>query len=116
LWPGISVGRDTSAKTVTETLSQIMISRGMLPKSSGVIHWSISSVTKNPNMAKALIEGPYLKQALVPATSWLDKEAPAAPSLNVAQQGDMVNVSWSHANEKDVFRYVVYYQYGKAWS
>jgi uncharacterized lipoprotein YddW (UPF0748 family) len=116
LWPGISVGRDTSAKTVTETLSQIMISRGMLPKSSGVIHWSISSVTKNPNMAKALIEGPYQKQALVPATDWLDKEAPASPSLNVAQQGDIVNVSWTHTNEKDVFRYVVYYQYGKTWS
>jgi hypothetical protein len=81
-----------------------------------VVHWSISSVTKNPNMAKALIEGPYQKQALVPATDWLDKEAPASPSLNVAQQGDIVNVSWTHANEKDVFRYVIYYQYGKTWS
>ena len=116
LWPGISVGRDTSSKTTTETLSQIMISRGMLPKSSGVVHWSISSVTKNPNMARALIEGPYQKEALVPATSWLDNKAPEAPVVNVAQREEVVNVSWTHKYEKDVFRWVVYYQYGKAWS
>ena len=116
LWPGISVGRDTSAKTTTETLSQIMISRGMLPKSSGVIHWSISSVTKNPNMAKSLIEGPYQKQALVPASVWLDNKAPVAPAVNVSQHGDTVNVNWTHKREKDVFRWVVYYQYGKNWS
>ncbi len=116
LWPGISVGRDTSAKTTTETLSQIMISRGMLPKSSGVVHWSISSITKNPNMAKALIEGPYQKQALVPPSAWLDHKAPEAPAVKVEQAEEMVNIHWSHADDKDVFRWVVYYQYGKNWS
>ena len=116
LWPGISVGRDTSAKTTTETLSQIMISRGMLPKSSGVIHWSISSATKNPSMSKALIEGPYREQALVPGSKWLDNKAPDAPAVSLTQQEDTVNVSWTHKYEKDVFHWVVYYQYGKTWS
>jgi uncharacterized lipoprotein YddW (UPF0748 family) len=116
LWPGINVGRDTSAKTITETLSQIMISRGMLPKSSGVVHWSISSVTKNPNIAKALIEGPYQKQALVPTSLWLDKKAPDAPALKVVQDGEAVNLTWTHKFEKDVFRWVVYSQYGKSWN
>ena len=113
LWPGISVGRDTSAKTITETINQIMISRGMLPHSSGVVHWSISSVIKNPNMAKGLIEGPYKTEALVPPSDWLDKEAPAAPAVRVEQQDEMINIHWTHANDKDVFRWVVYYQYGK---
>jgi uncharacterized lipoprotein YddW (UPF0748 family) len=116
LWPGISVGRDTSAKTVTETLSQIMISRGMLPESNGVVHWSISSVTKNPNMAKALVEGPYLKDALVPASKWLDDKAPDAPFVNTEQKDTLLNVNWTHANTNDVFRWVVYYQYGRNWS
>lgn len=116
LWPGINVGRDTSLKTTTETLNQIMISRGMLPNSSGVVHWSISSVTKNPNMAKMLIEGPYKNQALVPASPWLDKTAPAAPLAKATQKGDSVQVSWTHTDEKDVFHWVVYYQYGKTWS
>lgn len=116
LWPGISVGRDTSAKATTETLNQIMISRGMLPNSSGVVHWSISSVTKNPNMARALIEGPYQAEALVPPSTWLDKKAPGAPAVIVEQQGEKININWTHVNDKDVFRWVVYYQYGKSWS
>jgi uncharacterized lipoprotein YddW (UPF0748 family) len=116
LWPGISVGRDTSAKSVTETLSQIMISRGMLPNSKGLVHWSISSVTNNPNLQKALIEGPYQKDALVPATSWLDNKAPSAPVVNSVQQGDSVQVGWTHSDYNDVFRWVVYYRYGKNWS
>lgn len=116
LWPGISISRDTSALATTETLNQIMISRAMLPKSSGVVHWSISSVTNNANMAKMLIEGPYKKQALVPASSWLDHKAPAAPAVNVMQAGDTMTISWTHTNEKDVFHCVVYSQYGKNWN
>lgn len=113
LWPGISVGRDTSARTTTETFNQIMISRGMLPESPGVIHWSLSSVTKNPNMGKMLIEGPYATNALVPASPWLDDQLPIAPSVITDQQGgDSVAIHWSHPNEKDIFRWVVYYQYG----
>ncbi len=67
-------------------------------------------------MAKALIEGPYKTEALVPPSTWLDKEAPAAPAVTVDQQGEMVNINWTHANDKDVFRWVVHYQYGKNWS
>jgi hypothetical protein len=88
----------------------------MLPKSSGVVHWSISSVTKNPNMSKALIEGPYQKQALVPASEWLDNKAPVAPAFNMKQEGDTLNVSWTHKDEKDVFHWIIYYRYGKSWS
>lgn len=115
LWPGISVGRDTSFRTVNETLSQIMITRGMVPESKGVVHWSISSVTKNPNMAKGLIEGPYRRPALVPASPWLDKNSPDAPGAEIRKIGDSVQVSWTHGNEQDVFRWVVYYQYGNRW-
>ncbi len=116
LWPGISVGRDTSAVSVNETLSQIMISRGMLPASSGVVHWNVGSVAKNPNMAKALVEGPYRSDALVPPSGWLDNVAPAAPTVDVNQSNDKVDIKWHHSSESDVFRWVVYYQYGRNWS
>jgi len=112
LWPGISVGRDTSAKNVNEIMSQIMISRGMLPQSKGVVHWNIFSVSKNPPMAKALIDGPYKKQALVPASPWLGNQAPAAPRVSMETQADKVKVSWTHNDEAAVFRWVVYYEYG----
>ncbi len=115
LWPGMSVGRDTSVRTVMETMNQIMITRGMLPASNGAIHWSISSVTKNPAMAKGLIEGPYRRDALVPASPWLDNTAPQMPSANVTNRSDSVLVSWNHPDAKDVFRWIVYYQYGSRW-
>ena len=112
LWPGISVGRDTSAKNVNEIMSQIMISRGMLPESMGVLHWNIFSVSKNPPMAKALIEGPYKKQALVPASPWLGTLAPAKPELSVVTENGKVKINWKHTAASEVFRWVVYYQYG----
>jgi uncharacterized lipoprotein YddW (UPF0748 family) len=115
LWPGISVGRDTSAKNVNEILSQIMIDRGMIPESKGVVHWSISSLTKNPNMTKAIIEGPYKTPALVPSSPWLDNRAPSAPSVKTDMQNEMLHLSWSHPDERDVFRWVVYCQYGSGW-
>ncbi|MBV9987134.1 MAG: family 10 glycosylhydrolase [Chitinophagaceae bacterium] len=116
LWPGISDGRDTSAKNVNEILSQVMISRGMLPQSKGVIHWSISSLTGNPNMMKGLLDGPYKQDALVPASPWLDNTPPAMPVVTSDKQADQLTVRWTHPDMKDVFRWVVYYQYGNAWS
>ena len=111
LWPGISVGRDTSFRNINEILSQIQISRGMLPESKGVVHWSISSVTKNPTMAKALLESSYKKQALVPPSPWLDNKAPEAPMVNL-KKNTQLEISWTHPDKKDVFHWVIYYYYG----
>ncbi|MCW3087107.1 MAG: hypothetical protein JWQ78_493 [Sediminibacterium sp.] len=116
LWPGISVGGDSSARNVNEILSQVMITRGMLPRSKGVVHWSISSLTKNPNMAKALLDGPYKPDALVPPSPWLDNQAPAPPQAAIESQPEEVKVQWTHADEKDIFRWVVYAQYGASWT
>ncbi|RYZ44205.1 MAG: hypothetical protein EOP49_27515, partial [Sphingobacteriales bacterium] len=112
LWPGISVGRDSSQKNRSEIINQIMISRGMLGNSPGVIHWSISQVSNNPPMAKALIEGPYKKPALVPASPWLDDAPPAIPRVTLNQLNDSALIQWTHTNEADVYKWVVYYRYG----
>lgn len=116
LWPGINVGSDTSVKNVNEIMSQVLVTRGMLPDSKGVVHWSIDQVYKNPNMAKALMEGPYEKEALVPASPWLDNTPPAMPELTTETQGDSLRINWTHGNTTDVFRWVVYYKYGNNWN
>lgn len=115
LWPGMSVGRDTSAKNVNEILSQVMITRGMLPKSMGAVHWNMTSLIRNTTLSKALLDGPYMKDALVPASPWLDDKAPAAPSATIAVQNEQLRLTVKFTNEKDVFRWVVYYQYGTTW-
>ena len=116
LWPGINVGRDTGYKSVNETVNQIMISRGMLPNSKGIIHWSISSVTKNPVLSKTLLDGIYKQQALVPSTPWLDNQVPLAPSVNTNTDGENISVNWSPLDVNDAFLFIVYYQYGTKWS
>jgi hypothetical protein len=115
LWPGLSV-RDTSAKGVNETLSEVMITRGMLPESMGSVHWSISSLTKNKNISKALLNGPYIKDALVPSSPWLSDKVPRKPIVQITINYDQVHISWMQPEEKDVFRWVVYYQYGITWT
>ena len=57
LWPGMSI-RDSSALGVDETLSQLMITRGMLPQSKGAIHWSLSSVYPQCESFKSIIGWP----------------------------------------------------------
>ncbi|MCE3283095.1 MAG: hypothetical protein K0Q66_1832 [Chitinophagaceae bacterium] len=115
LWPGISVGRDTGARTVNETINQIMISRGMLPQSKGVIHWSISSDVKNTKLAEAMKQGVYRKPALVPASAWLDNGVPFAPKVSTETKNDKLVITRTD-NDKDVFRWVVYYKYGNNWN
>ncbi len=117
LWPGISVGRDTSIRSVNETLSQIMISRAITPESKGVVHWSISSDIKNPNLSKALVDGPYKKEALVPASPWLDNKAPEEPGWDIKpKDATTYLVNWDSKDNKDVFHWVVYYKYGNKWN
>lgn len=115
LWPGISVGRDTTDKNTDEIINEIMIDRGIQPLSKGVVHWSISSLTKNPKLADTLLKGVYKKQALVPPSLWLDSQAPAAPSVSITTHTEKMKISWTHLDEKDVFRWVIYYQYGNIW-
>lgn len=116
LWPGISDYKGGDDKNIDETINQIMITRGMLPQSKGVVHWSISALTKHPNVAKAILDGPYKKQALVPATPWLDKKIPKAPAVATEIKEDTLNITWTHPDDKNVFRWVVYYKYGNAWN
>ncbi|HEY1022255.1 MAG TPA: hypothetical protein VGE06_08070, partial [Flavisolibacter sp.] len=101
---------------VTEIMSQIMINRGMVPQSKGVIHWSIGQVYRNENMQKGLLNGPYKNGALVPPSPWLDSNAPPAPTVSSKSVADSLILTWTHANTDDVFRWVVYTKYGNNWS
>ena len=115
LWPGISIGTNKYGITDNkEVLGQIDLSRKLIPKSQGVVHWNISSLTKNPTLTQELKQGPYKAQALVPASKWLNTSAPAAPKVNIKKNGESVQVSWN-AEDKNHFRWVVYSQYGNKW-
>lgn len=111
LWPGIN-----AALGADEVINQIMITRGMLPESPGVVHWSIAPLVKNEELATALLEGPYKKEALVPASPWLDNQAPEPPVVVSEIKGDMLELSWVPRGDEHAFHYVVYYTYGDSWN
>ncbi|HSK12643.1 MAG TPA: family 10 glycosylhydrolase [Phnomibacter sp.] len=115
LWPGISIGGDTSRMAAREVTNQIMISRGMLPGSMGIIHWSIGQLVRNPGLMNTLKEGPYRQQALIPASPWMGAQVPAAPKANVSKSSTDAKVQWSHANPAEVWQWVVYARYGNRW-
>ena len=115
-WPGISIGRVRGEKGVDEAINQIMITRGMLPKSPGNVHWSIAPLVNNENLVNAILEGPYSRQALVPPSPWLDKKPPKVPQIHTTVQGNQLEVTWSHETDQDVFRWVVYVKHGDKWS
>jgi len=113
LWPGMNVGRGGDEANLKEVVNQIMVSRGMLPTSKGAVHWSISSLTRHPLLAQGILDGPYSRQALVPASPWLGADPPEAPKVTLRHEGGEVALNWEP--EKDVFQWVVYYRHGDAW-
>ncbi|WP_316815656.1 glycoside hydrolase family 10 protein [Pedobacter nyackensis] len=115
LWPGMNISLGGDDRNVDEIVNQIMITRGMLPNSPGAAHWSIAGLVKHEKLLKGIADGPYKKQALVPATSWLDDKAPVSPDVKTELKQGQWKISWSHIDAKDVFRWVVYYKYGNVW-
>lgn len=116
LWPGINAGLGGDEKNIDEVINQIMISRGMLPQSPGVVFWSIAPIVNYPNMNKAIVEGPYKKRALVPASPWLDNVAPAAPVVVPEPNGELTKLTWVSGDDQEVFQWVVYFKHGESWN
>ncbi|PST84241.1 hypothetical protein C7T94_05835 [Pedobacter yulinensis] len=116
LWPGLNSGLGGGDKNSDEVINQIMITRGMLPQSPGVIHWSIAALTKHESLRKDLLNGPYKREALAPASPWLDRKAPASPVVTTNALEADLNVRWTHRKETDVFKWIVYSRYGNNWN
>lgn len=116
LWPGINIDFGGDALNIDETINQIMLTRGMLPVSKGSIHWSIGPLLKYPKLSAALLAGPYQKEALVPASPWIDPVLPEAPVVTAEIVENNVKVSWEHPGMDEVFKWVVYFESNGAWS
>lgn len=116
LWPGLNSGIGGGEKNSDEIINQIMISRGITPKSPGVAHWSIGALTKHESLRNDLLAGPYKEEALVPASPWLDKSLPAGVTVSKEDRNADLYIKWTAKKEKEVFKYVVYTQYGDKWT
>jgi len=84
LWPGLYTSRiDTSAKSwePAEIVRQIELLRHR-KSATGHIHFSMSPLLQNRRgIGEQLANELYREAALVPATPWLDRTLPSAPTL-----------------------------------
>lgn len=98
IWPGNYTGRTDPGNgnwKSQEVVDQIEHTRKA--GAGGNVHFSMKSLMRNWNgISDALKSGPYATPALVPASPWLDKDAPEAP---VAEAASRDSVSWKPGGE-----------------
>jgi hypothetical protein len=109
LWPGINIGRLQGERAIDETINEIMISRGMLPESPGVVHWSIGPLLKNDSLLQNIFSGPYSQPALIPSSTWLSKRPPV--SIAVRRVGSVLKIE----SKSEFNLVVIYYKTKSIW-
>jgi uncharacterized lipoprotein YddW (UPF0748 family) len=115
LWPGINVvNKAPTTASNQEVIDEISLTRQLIPKSTGTVHWNISSLTKNPTLAKDLFDGPYKKQALVPTSPWLGTLQPQSPGVSLSKSESTYSIEWKEKDDK-TFKWILYYQYDDSW-
>jgi uncharacterized lipoprotein YddW (UPF0748 family) len=116
LWPGLNTTRVREAWKPEEILAQIRLA-GRQPVSAGHIHWNLSSLMRNAELAAALERGPYAQPALVPASPWLDDQPPARPRLSVTASAQAsVKLSWEAGATEKPWLWVLQYRRGNNWT
>jgi len=117
LWPGINVvNKNPTTTSNQEVIDEITLTHELIPKSIGAVHWNISSLKKNVELSKNILEGPYKYEALIPPSSWLDNQVPDMPNVVITDAGELINVKWKEKKKNEaIFKWVVYYQYEDIW-
>jgi uncharacterized lipoprotein YddW (UPF0748 family) len=115
LWPGLNTVEVRAAHKPTEIVNQINSTRSIVPKSPGVVHWSIAGLTKNAEMLPALANGPYKEKSLVPKSTWLKANPLLAPTLLLTPEQGKIFAKWLHQQPEQVRYFIVYAKYGDTW-
>ncbi len=116
LWPGLFTSRiDATAKSwqPEEILRQIELTRSAAG-ASGHIHFSMAALLQNrKGISDRLQAQTYPSAALVPASPWLEPDAPGAPSLRLDPKAQAIVVQ--PAAGKDTPLYAVWKRFDSGW-
>jgi uncharacterized lipoprotein YddW (UPF0748 family) len=93
VWPGLytsRIGAPTKEYAPQEIIEQIALTRTR-PGADGHVHFSMAALMQNrQGIADQLRASTYASPALVPATPWLGRDTPEAPSVAARRKGDTV--------------------------
>lgn len=115
LWPGLNTVEIKATDRAYEIQRQIELTRSLVPKSQGVIHYSVAGLQNNPKLLNALKNGLYQQPALIPKSDWLKKLNIPKPELNIQKNGTTASVNWSKNYSKDIKNWVLYLKYEDKW-
>ncbi|MCT4590234.1 MAG: family 10 glycosylhydrolase [Carboxylicivirga sp.] len=114
-WPGISPKAKAGSTEADEAFNQVMITRGMLSQSPGIVYWNINSLLKSEELTQTIKNGPFQQPALVPASPWLGKQIPDKPIVELSEVENRIGVKWTMSEKDKVASYVFHYKYGEVW-
>ena len=116
LWPGTTLSRMRDASGATEIVNQIMITRGMFAERPGLCMFSMKRLMNDEHaLGERLRKGPYERRALLPASPWMDADAPDPPRVRVALSGGEHTITWTPARGEPAFVWVVYWEVNQVW-
>lgn len=114
LWPGLNTVEVRVPDRTAEILKQIQITRNILPKDEGEIHWSYAGLTEQ--MKSSLRNGPYREKALSPEYPWLKSLIQGTPDLIITRNKGEISASWSLPKPEEAAHWILYYKYGETWN
>lgn len=118
VWPGLytsRVGIAPPAKDYPpqEIIEQIAVTRSR-PTAGGHVHFSMVALMENrKGLGDQLRTVSYATPALVPATPWLGKAVPEAPSVAATRKGSAVRLKLAAGKAHTL--YAVWSRYGGQW-
>jgi uncharacterized lipoprotein YddW (UPF0748 family) len=123
IWPGLYTGR-VGANTATvwpaeEIVRQVELTRERAGKgATGNVHFPMKVFVSDPDSLDEKLGTLYADRALVPASPWLDAQAPGRPAIRVvtdAATGDKI-VTLAPTKGQPVWLWTVRTRAGAAWT
>ncbi|MEO7744344.1 MAG: family 10 glycosylhydrolase [Usitatibacter sp.] len=119
MYPGLFTSRINETPqswSVAEILDQVEAIRRR-PGSQGHVHFSMAALSQNRSgIADALASQRYATPALIPASPWIDAEAPGAPDVAVGRgPGGGATIELTPAAGKAAARFAIWARAGGAW-
>lgn len=118
VWPGVAtyrIGRNENW-TTGELLNQIGLTRRS-DETQGAVHFSFKSLRNDlGGVQKALTDGPYKRDALIPASPWIRATNPMSPRVSIDRGKELVKVGWAERGKSRAFWFVVYAKDKDGWS
>jgi len=113
IWPGIDSDRVGGKWKAEEIVNQIKITRERCDGVAGEAQWSMKCLMQDRGgLATALANGVYAERALIPASPWLERTAPAKPALAVASNG---NLNWQPVGSEKISLWVLQTRSDHRW-